>query len=96
MIHPVESRATEELGDPHPAGVQDQIKELGIDSVESVRSAGLVFLGGQLMTEYISHIAPMLLGKKVEVVDAVATLVARVVSNDMTEGPLDTLRVMIY
>ena len=61
MIHRIEIRSREGFGDPHAEGVHHQIKELGIDSVESVRSVKLFFLAGDLTAEHAGRVAAELL-----------------------------------
>ncbi|GAG51404.1 unnamed protein product, partial [marine sediment metagenome] len=65
MIHRIEIRSREGFGDPHAEGVHHQIKELGIDSVESVRSVKLFFLAGELTAEHAGRIAAELLADPV-------------------------------
>jgi len=48
MIHRIEVRPKTQFGDPHAAGVFHQVQELGIDTVQAVRSARLFFLYGDL------------------------------------------------
>ena len=65
MVHRIEIRPREEFGDPHADGVHHQIKELGIDSVECVRSARLFFLVGDLAEADVARVADELLADRV-------------------------------
>jgi len=61
MIHRIKIRAKEGFSDPHAAGVQHQIAELGVGSVSAVRSARLFFLVGELSADDARRIADDLL-----------------------------------
>ncbi|MBL7132521.1 MAG: phosphoribosylformylglycinamidine synthase subunit PurL [Phycisphaerae bacterium] len=65
MVHRIEIRSREGFGDPHAEGVHHQIRELGIDSVESVRSVKLFFLAGELTAEDAGRVAADLLADPV-------------------------------
>ena len=61
MVHRIEIRPKEGFGDPHAEGVHHHVKELGIDSVQAVRSRRLFFLYGQLSQAEARRIAEDLL-----------------------------------
>ena len=61
MIHRVEVRSKEGLGDPHADGVFTLIRELGITSVAGVRFARLFFLAGELTEQDARRVAAELL-----------------------------------
>jgi phosphoribosylformylglycinamidine (FGAM) synthase PurS component len=61
MIHRVEIRTKEGLGDPHAAGVLAQIKELGIGAVTAVAHTRLFFLAGNLSEQDARRVAEELL-----------------------------------
>jgi len=65
MIHRIEIRSREGFGDPHAEGVHAQIKELGIATAESVRSARLFFLVGDLDAAAAQRVATELLADPV-------------------------------
>ncbi len=65
MIHRVEVTLKEQFGDPHAEGVLAQIRELGIDSVSSVRSRRLFFLAGDLDEQQAGRIGAELLADPV-------------------------------
>lgn len=65
MIHRIEIRAKSRFGDPHAAGVHAQIRELGIESVQSVSSARLFFLVGDLTADDAQRVARELLADPV-------------------------------
>ncbi|MBI5726165.1 MAG: phosphoribosylformylglycinamidine synthase subunit PurL [Planctomycetes bacterium] len=54
-------RPRRQFGDPHAEGVLAQIRELGIAAVESVRSARLFFVYGQLTADQANRVARELL-----------------------------------
>jgi len=61
MTHRIEIRAREGFSDPHAAGVARQIAELGIETVQAVRSARLFFLSGRLSEAQAARVAEELL-----------------------------------
>ena len=61
MIYRVEIRSKEGFGDPHAQMVFHQVRELGMDSVTSVRSARLFFLVGEFSQDDATRIADELL-----------------------------------
>ncbi len=63
MIHRIEIRAAKEFADsdPHAAGVHQQIRELGIETVAGVRSVKLFFLIGELSADGAARVAEELL-----------------------------------
>ena len=61
MIYRVEIRSKEGFGDPHAQTVFNQVRELGMDSVTSVRSARLFFLVGEFSQDDATRIADELL-----------------------------------
>jgi len=61
MIYRVEIRSKQGFGDPHAETVFHQVRELGMDSVASVRSARLFFLIGELGDADVVRIADELL-----------------------------------
>jgi phosphoribosylformylglycinamidine synthase subunit PurSL len=65
MIHRIEIRSREGLGDPHAAGVLGEIRELGIESITAVRSARLFFLVGELSSDEAERVARELLADPV-------------------------------
>ena len=65
MIHRIEIRPKEGFGNPHAEGVFSEIKELGIESVEGVRSARLFFLVGDLSADDARRVGEELLGDPV-------------------------------
>ncbi len=65
MVHRIEVRPREQFGDPHAESIRGQIGELGIDTVESVRSARLFFLAGELTDEQAARVADRLLADPV-------------------------------
>ena len=61
MIHRINIRPKAQFGDPQAAGVFSQIKELGIATVATVRSARLFFLYGELSADDARKVAQDLL-----------------------------------
>ena len=65
MIHRVEVRSSSGFGDPHAEGMHHQVSELGIDTVQAVRSARLFFLAGELSEADALRVAEALLADPV-------------------------------
>ncbi len=65
MIHRIEIRPKQSLGDPHAEGIAHQIAELGIDAVKDVRSARLFFLAGDISDADAQRVARELLADPV-------------------------------
>ncbi|MFP4356134.1 MAG: phosphoribosylformylglycinamidine synthase subunit PurL [Phycisphaerae bacterium] len=61
MIHRIEIRSQSDFDDPHAEGIAHQIEELGIETVESVASARLMFLIGELSADDAEAVADALL-----------------------------------
>jgi phosphoribosylformylglycinamidine synthase len=65
MIHRIEIRTKDAFLDPHADSIASQIRELGIESVEKVRSARIFFLDGDLSADQARRVAQDLLGDPV-------------------------------
>ena len=65
MIHRIEIRPLEGLGDPHAEEIHRHIRDLGIEAVTAVRSARLFFLAGDLSVDQVEGIAGQLLADPV-------------------------------
>ncbi len=65
MVHRIEIRSREQFGDPHAQGVLHQVREIGIASVEAVRSVRLFFLYGDLDAPTAERVARELLADPV-------------------------------